>query len=578
MAKDEFLKKLLPDMSGVFLRFPVAALAVLGLWAVLMAMVNDSKSGDAWNMAVTLSAGFLGAGLGHLFAEGRHWTRPRNLILAAALALLAMALTWLYPTFGTHELFLLPGMATALLVAPFLTTRVEQASIWLFGQRIGLAALLAAIVAGVFGGGLAAIVAALDFLFGFSWPSNTYEYIWITALCLVGPLYGLSLVPDDFEDEIDLTDHRNTVMERGVSVLVNYVLVPLVGVYALIIHAYAAKIILIQDLPRGEIGTMVSLFAFAGTAAWLISWPWRKDGTWLLRMFNRFWFWLIPVPAVLLAIAVWRRVSDYGITPDRYGLGLIAVWSFLMFLYLMARRNASDMRVVIGAVSALLIAASFGPWGANSLTVRDQYARMEALAVETGLIKDGKLANPLPAMPQEKAQRMYSIVDALTSSYGLGKVAAWFPDDKRPVVTNTKDGRWTEAYEMRKALGIDQAYLSPTELRFNARLPLDLKVPANVRLLGPIAANQGKATPATDLKVLAYLDGGLLHIEGKAVSGTVTESQIIAAIKTSVSNTEQVPLMVTVSPKLDIAIHDAYGDSGGNGKMSYINFWILAKE
>ncbi len=54
--------------------------------------------------------------------------------------------------------------------------------------------------------------------------------------------------------------------------------------YALILHAYAVKIIVSGSLPKGQVATMVSIFAVAGTGAWLIAWPWRETGTRLLRL------------------------------------------------------------------------------------------------------------------------------------------------------------------------------------------------------------------------------------------------------------------------------------------------------
>ena len=67
------------------------------------------------------------------------------------------------------------------------------------------------------------------------------------------------------------------MLERGVSVLVNYVLVPVIFIYAVILHAYAVKIALEQSLPEGQIATIVTIFALGGTGAWLIAWPWREE-------------------------------------------------------------------------------------------------------------------------------------------------------------------------------------------------------------------------------------------------------------------------------------------------------------
>ena len=98
---------------------------------------------------------------------------------------------------------------------------------------------------------------------------------------------------------------------------------------------------------------MVSIFAIGGTAAWLVAWPWREQGTRLLRLFMRGWFFLLIVPAILLGLAIWQRLTDYGVTPDRYGIALVAVWVAALVVYLAIRRNRADMRAILGAVGVL---------------------------------------------------------------------------------------------------------------------------------------------------------------------------------------------------------------------------------
>lgn len=108
------------------------------------------------------------------------------------------------------------------------------------------------------------------------------------------------------DEEVDITVQKGSLLERGVSVLVNYILVPVILVYAAILHAYAVKILLDGGLPQGQIATMVSIFAVGGTAAWLVAWPWREQGTRLLPAVRQ----ILVLPAGgarrLLVIAIWR--------------------------------------------------------------------------------------------------------------------------------------------------------------------------------------------------------------------------------------------------------------------------------
>ena len=99
---------------------------------------------------------------------------------------------------------------------------------------------------------------------------------------------------------------------RAAAALVKFVAVPLLLVYTAILYAYAAKIALAWELPKGTLGAMVVGYLFAGAATLLLGYPSRETGGALVRLFWRYWVWLAALPVVLLFVAVSRRIADYG--------------------------------------------------------------------------------------------------------------------------------------------------------------------------------------------------------------------------------------------------------------------------
>ena len=400
------LEKLLPDITAVFARFPIpAALSVL-----LCAYVNFVSVGSSWNdegyVIAGAAAAFIAAGAAHLYAEGRDLSRVTGILLASVAAVLAGAIGYFTEVFESNLLFLFAGLIPVLMIAPYLRDSAKQGALWLFNLHFGLAVLISGVVAVLFAAGLSAIAESLNFLFNASLPNRLHEHIWSTAASLIAPIYGLSLMPKDLDEEVHLASQKGSMLERGVSVLVNYVLVPVIFIYAVILHAYAVKILVERNLPQGQIATIVTIFALGGTGAWLIAWPWRDQGTRLLRWFISGWFWLTIVPAILLAIAIWRRISDYGVTPERYGILLVAIWVAALTAYLAFRRNRADMRAILGGIAVLLLVGSAGPMGANGLTITSQVKRLAAIFETNGLFKDGKAVvapNKLSARPSTRA-------------------------------------------------------------------------------------------------------------------------------------------------------------------------------
>src|SRR6185436_7332831 len=135
---------------------------------------------------------------------------------------------------------------------------------------------------------------------------------------------------------------------------------------------------------------------------------------------------LTIVPAVLLAIAIWRRIADYGVTPDRYGILLVAIWVAALTAYLAFRRNRADMRAILGGIAVLLLLGSAGPMGANGLTISTQVKQLSAIFESNGLFKNGKAVVATNKLSGEAINQGNSILYALRDVNGLDRLRPWF--------------------------------------------------------------------------------------------------------------------------------------------------------
>ena len=399
MSATSRISRLVPDLSATIARFPGCILAALVLCVATNLETADVVTYEFRELERIHLAGvaaFLAGGAAHLFALGRKWNAGSTAIVGLGVAALAAILSYFYVQTGSHPEFYLPGFALALTFAAYLRPGASQSALWLFNTRLGLAVIMATVITLIFCLGLSAILASLDYLFDVKIDDSLYEHIWITGATLIGPVYGLSLMPDNLDEELVISDEA-TLLERGISVLINYILVPLAMIYVVILHLYAVKIAWTWALPKGQIGTMVLLFGLGGTATYLIGRPWAERGTRLLRWFQATWFWFTIIPVILLSIAVWQRLSDYGVTPERYGLVLIALWLLAMAIYLALRRHLADSRVILATLAGLLLIGSFGPWSARDISVASQMSRLVGIMESHGYLRDGRLVETIPA-------------------------------------------------------------------------------------------------------------------------------------------------------------------------------------
>ena len=80
-------------------------------------------------------------------------------------------------------------------------------------------------------------------------------------------------------------------------------------------------------MPSGWIGYLVSSVAALGILSLLLVHPIkeRKENGWI-RTYGR-WFYLALVPSiVMLLLAIWQRIAQYGITEKRYFLIVLSLW------------------------------------------------------------------------------------------------------------------------------------------------------------------------------------------------------------------------------------------------------------
>jgi hypothetical protein len=576
------LSRLTPDLASTLARFPVPALASL-LLCIYANLDAEKLVADGWSTGEPVyaagAAAFLAAGAGDYFATGRGWTRGSPITLSLIAAVIAGAVTYFGQFTHPQPLFLFAGIVLLLMMAGFLHKGASQGALWFFNLRLGLTALLAAIVGLVFVAGLAAIVESLNFLFEFNLPSELYNHIWATGLALVGPIYGLSLAPRGLTEEIDLVNENATLIERGVSVLVNYVLVPIAVIYAAILHAYAVKIALAGTLPKGQIGAMVTIFALGGTAAWIIAWPWRDKGTRLLRWFMRGWFWFTIVPTILLILATWQRLADYGVTPDRYGLAVIAIWLIIIAAYLAFRRNRADMRLILGSLAILLLIGSAGPWGANGLSISSQFARLTNLLAAGGFLTNtGKIADPMPKWTEDSRSESYSMLQVLREADGLDRLKPWFEGRKDdPFATGAKD--WNLYSKIASALDLADWPQKLDFVSFTANVPVDRGIAASGRLIGPIRVVERFGPPQPQDDMTAVANDQTLTVKVGDRSWSYPVRDIMDKAKAVSANQQKVaPFIIDAAADMSLIFVSVSGEAGDKPKLRTAEIWLILRQ
>jgi Domain of unknown function (DUF4153) len=420
----------IPDVGAAAVRFP---LAVTLAAALTFYKLGHDNPGDAeLRVLGALAASFLWVVAADLYVEANGRSHAARIALwLCGIVVIAVLFKfsweiWFLPPLLIGALLLLVGLAA------HLGRGESNSTFWLFNHRLWLGALLALAGGVLLGAGLSAIHATLNLLFGLGLSSRWLERIWTVSLGFVAPVSFLAFAPRRFNDKITEREEQDFTM-RAAAALVKFVLVPLLLVYTAILYAYAVKIALAWELPKGTLAAMVVAYLFVGAVTLLLGFPSRDEGGPLLRFFWRHWVLLVALPVVLLFIAVSRRIADYGLTEERYMIVLVGVWALILAAIRIARGPDFDLRLLPGVLALLLIAASFGPGGAIGFSVMSQKAELASILAAKNMLAGGKF---VPAAPGEKdplgqdAARVRAIEWYLNAHRSLAVLAPWFEGQK----------------------------------------------------------------------------------------------------------------------------------------------------
>jgi hypothetical protein len=303
-------------------------------------------------------------------------------------------------------------------LAPYLTTsRLD--GFWQFNRFLLLRYLVAAFYATVLWAGLAVALAALNRLFGVHVPGEAYAKLWAVLAFGFHPWFFLTGVPRDYEALESLEDYP-----LGLKVFTQFVLMPLVAIYLLILTAYLGKVILTRTWPNGWIGYLVSSVSATGVLALLLVHPLREraDSRWV-NVYGRWWFVAILPSLGMLLVAVGKRVGQYGITEPRYFLLVLTLWLTGLALYygVTAARNIKLIPMTLCTVALL---TAIGPWGAYGVAQRSQLARLSRILAVNAMGRPGAITSPKAPVSQADRTQLSAILRYLGSRHGPAAVAS----------------------------------------------------------------------------------------------------------------------------------------------------------
>ena len=339
--------------------------------------------------------------------------------------------------------FLVLNIALHLLVsfAGFLPKKYSQDEFWEFNKQLFLRILTSGLYSAVLYIGLALAITAVENLFNVEITDKIYGYLFVIIAGIFNTIFFLNGVPDTNNNENLL----KLSYPNGLKNFTQYVLLPLISLYLVILICYETKILVTLSLPVGWVSYLVLVFAIFGILSFLLVHPIAAEkGNLWMRTFNR-WFYYLMVPLLgLLFWAILYRIHLYGFTHERYYVLLLSISLTIVVAYFLIQKQPKIIFIPISLCIAGLLSI-VGPQSADSISRNSQLSRFEIYMQKTEKVK----------LSFEQEQDLSSIVDFLEKNYG---VETLLPYTKDKLTLLLKKDKTPESSEIMKALGFQYRY------------------------------------------------------------------------------------------------------------------------
>lgn len=402
---------LLHAFAAACRRFPVAMFCTaVGVAACIALLERDGTNSFFTRIWMVCQLGLpLIVGL-TVLAEARGWSTQRNWLLQiAGAAAMAGYFFLLDPDQPSFERLVLPRYMALLLtahllvaVAPYMNSS-PVADFWEYNKRLFINLVTGMAFSAVLYLGLAAAVLAVDELFNLHINDRIYGRLFVLLAGVFHTSFFLYHFPINYAFKGDGAEGYHAAFRN----LCKFILIPIVGLYFLILYAYGTKILVTWDLPHGWVSSLVIGFSVAGIFTYLLNYmlP-QQDGEGSLSGRYKRWFWWAVLPlTVLLFVAIGRRIMDYGVTEQRFLVAHTGVWLTAMCLYFLFSKT-DNIKFVPLSLGLFALMYAYGPLNAYAVSERSQTSILQSFLEKNARFRDGKLVRDTARISAQDFRRI----------------------------------------------------------------------------------------------------------------------------------------------------------------------------
>jgi hypothetical protein len=454
------LTKLFEEAKETFQRFPFVILcSIIGAFIMIYIIETDATGKEYYYLQNAVIC--CGLGISFLLSltlrnEVFKLPSAKNLLIqGVGLIFLAAYYIWLPKEITevevTRSLLFALGFHLLVSFTAFMNNDADRQqninAFWRFNKLFFIRILTAVLFSGVLYIGLSVAIVSSDKLFNVNVNGKIYAQLFFFILGVFNTWFFLAGIPKNIEEF-----YQQDAYPKGIKIFTQFVLLPLVTVYLVILYLYMGKIIIKWNLPEGWVSYLILCFSITGIFSLLLIYPIRDyaENRWIKIFSRSFYIALLPL-IVLLFIAILTRLFEYGITEKRYFVFVLACWLTFISLYFLFSKT-KNIKVIPITLFILSFGVSFGPWGAFAVSERSQMGRLEKLLISNKILVDGKIIPAKDKISEKDQGNISSIVYYLAERNSTPVLQKWFGNSLDTILSKEK---YSQPSNIMKLMGLE---------------------------------------------------------------------------------------------------------------------------
>ena len=288
-----------------------------------------------------------------------------------------------------YAFLIIPTFILSHLLVSFVafTGKNKEIRFWQYNKNLFINIFLTAVFTGVLTGGAELAVLAIDKLFDFNFSDRLYVQLFY-FLAIFGSCFIFLLFSEEELKNLEKYGNYPIILKF----FTQYILIPLLIIYAFILYFYAAKILINWELPRGWVSYLILAYSLVGILALLLVHPLKQDSTksWV-KLFSRIFYFSLSPLLILLFTAIFTRILEYGYTEPRYFVLLLSLWLSTVVLYFIFAPKTTIKFIPMSLFTFGLFALTVPYLNTFSVAKRGQKTELQKVLQENNLLRDNQI-------------------------------------------------------------------------------------------------------------------------------------------------------------------------------------------